>query len=126
MGGTAPPIKGKRKSYPLVFPIKNINLVLINRVHPNDLGNGTYFFLPFNNDTGKTIASAYVAKYKSSELRKPGITSKLINAEITIESEDNIFILDEPKNQILLEEFRQKASGDEIENEVAGISESGG
>ena len=88
------------------------------------LGNGIYFFLPFNNDTGKTIASAYVAKYKSSELRKPGITSKLINAEITIESEDNIFILDEPKNQILLEEFRQKA-WDEIENEVAGISESG-
>ena len=32
--------------------------------------------------------------------------------------------MDEPKNQILLEEFRQKA-WDEIENEVAGISESG-
>ena len=30
--------------------------------HPNDLGNGIYFFSPFDKDTGKTIASAYVAK----------------------------------------------------------------
>lgn len=92
--------------------------------HPNDLGNGIYFFLPFNRDTGKTIASAYVAKYKSSELRKPGITPELINAEITIESEDNIFILDEPKNQSLLDEYRQRAYI-EIEREIASISDSG-
>ncbi|MBK5045338.1 MULTISPECIES: hypothetical protein [unclassified Streptococcus] len=92
--------------------------------HPNDLGNGIYFFLPFNRDTGKIIASAYVAKYKSSELRKPGITPELINAEITIESEDNIFILDEPKNQSLLDEYRQRAYI-EIEREIASISDSG-
>lgn len=92
--------------------------------HPNDLGNGIYFFLPFNRDSGKIIASAYVAKYKSSELRKPGITPELINAEITIESEDNIFILDEPKNQSLLDEYRQRAYI-EIEREIASISDSG-
>lgn len=88
------------------------------------MGNGIYFFLPFNRDTGKIIASAYVAKYKSSELRKPGITPELINAEITIESEDNIFILDEPKNQSLLDEYRQRAYI-EIEREIASISDSG-
>lgn len=52
--------------------------------HPNDLGNGIYFFLPFNKDTGKTIASAYVAKYKSFELSKPGVRPELIHAKIKI------------------------------------------
>ena len=92
--------------------------------HPNDLGNGIYFFLPFNRDTGKTIASAYVAKYKSFELSKPGVRSELIHAEIILSSIDNIFMLDEPTNQSLLEEYRQVASI-QIEREIAGISDSG-
>lgn len=92
--------------------------------HPNDLGNGIYFFLPFNKDTGKTIASAYVAKYKSFELSKPGVRPELIHAKITLKSIDKIFILDNPKNQRLLEEYRQAASI-QIEREIAGISGSG-
>ena len=116
--------KRKKKILSAGFSYKKYKPGIDKQRHPNDLGNGIYFFLPFNNDTGETIASAYVTKYKSSELSKPGITSELINAEITIESEDNIFILDEPESQIILEEFRQEAR-DKIENEVAGISESG-
>ena len=116
--------KRKKKILSAGFSYKKYEPGIDKQRHPNDLGNGIYFFLPFNNDTGETIASAYVTKYKSSELREHGITSELINAEITIESEDNIFILDEPKSQIILEEFRQEAR-DKIENEVAGISESG-
>lgn len=92
--------------------------------HPNDLGNGIYFFLPFDKDTGKTIASAYVAKYKSFELSKPGVRPELIHAKITLKSIDKIFILDNPKNQRLLEEYRQAASI-QIEREIAGISGSG-
>ena len=88
------------------------------------MGNGVYFFLPFNNDTGKTIASAYVSKYKSFELSKPGVKPELVNAEITIKSIDNIFILDEPTNQSILDEYRQKAYI-EIEREIASISDSG-
>lgn len=92
--------------------------------HPNDLGNGIYFFLPFDKDTGKTIASAYVAKYKSFELSKPGVRPELINAKIILSSMNHIFMLDNPKNQRLLEEYRQVASI-QIEREIAGISDSG-
>lgn len=116
--------KRKEKILSTGFSYKKYEPGIDKQRHPNDLGNGIYFFLPFNRDTGKIIASAYVAKYKSSELRKPGITPELINAEITIESEDNIFILDEPKNQSLLDEYRQRAYI-EIEREIASISDSG-
>ncbi|WP_415748860.1 hypothetical protein [Streptococcus pseudopneumoniae] len=88
------------------------------------MGNGIYFFLPFDKDTGKTIASAHVAKYKSFELSKPGVRPELIHAKITLKSIDKIFILDNPKNQRLLEEYRQAASI-QIEREIAGISGSG-
>lgn len=116
--------KRKEKILATGFSYKKYEPGIDKQRHPNDLGNGIYFFLPFNNDTGETIASAYVTKYKSFELGKTGITSTLINAEISIESKDKIFILDEPKNQSLLKEFRQKARV-EIENEVAGILKSG-
>lgn len=116
--------KRKEKILSTGFSYKKYEPGIDKQRHPNDLGNGIYFFLPFNNDTGETIASAYVTKYKSFELGKTGITSTLINAKISIESKDNIFILDEPKNQSLLEEFRQTARV-KIENEVAGILKSG-
>ena len=92
--------------------------------HPNDLGNGIYFFLPFERDSGKTIASAYVSKYKSSELRVRGVKPDLINAEITVDTTENIFSLDKPENQLLLEEFREKASI-VIKKEVDNIFDDG-
>lgn len=92
--------------------------------HPNDLGNGIYFFLPFQQDSGKSIASAYVSKYKSSELKAPGVKLALIRADIAVDSQKNIFDLDDPQNQRLLEEFRQTAQA-EIEKEVAQIPDSG-
>ena len=116
--------KRKNKILSAGFSFKKYYPGFNKQRHPIDLGNGFYFFLPFNNDTGKTIASAYVAKYKSFELSKPGVTPELVNAEITIKSIDNIFILDDPTNQSLLDEYRQKAYI-EIEREIASISDSG-
>lgn len=122
VGGTAPPIKEKILS--AGFSYEKYKPGIHKQRHPNDLGNGIYFFLPFDKDTGKTIASAYVAKYKSFELSKPGVRPELIHAKITLKSIDKIFILDNPKNQRLLEEYRQAASI-QIEREIAGISGSG-
>ncbi|MBK0348918.1 hypothetical protein JDW15_09855 [Aerococcaceae bacterium zg-ZJ1578] len=74
--------------------------------HPNDLGNGIYFFLPFGEDNGKNIAVAYVKKYKSRELLQKGIEPVCIGADLSFEAKENIFCLDDLENQLLLQEFR--------------------
>ncbi|MBF9657305.1 hypothetical protein [Streptococcus pseudopneumoniae] len=122
MGGTAPPIKEKILS--AGFSYEKYKPGIHKQRHPNDLGNGIYFFLPFDKDTGKTIASAYVAKYKSFELSKPEVRPELIHAEIILSSMNNIFMLDDPANQSLLEEYRQAASI-QIEREITDIADSG-
>lgn len=122
MGGTAPPIKEKILS--AGFSYEKYKPGIHKQRHPNDLGNGIYFFLPFDKDTGKTIASAYVAKYKSFELSKPGVRSELIHAKIILSSMNNIFMLDAPANQSLLEEYRQAASI-QIEREITDIADGG-
>lgn len=75
--------------------------------HPNDLGNGTYFFLPFANDSGKTIASAYVQKYKSKELEEKAAKPELIKARLKFDSSEKIFVLDET-GLAILDEFKKE------------------
>ncbi|TMR48761.1 MULTISPECIES: hypothetical protein [Streptococcus] len=122
MGGTAPPIKEKILS--AGFSYEKYKPGIHKQRHPNDLGNGIYFFLPFDKDTGKTIASAHVAKYKSFELSKPGVRPELIHAKIILSSMNNIFMLDDSANQSLLEEYRQ-AAFIQIEREITDIADSG-
>lgn len=88
--------------------------------HPNDLGNGVYFFLPFHSNSGEHLALAYVKKYKSKLLNQKGISPALISATLTIESGEEIFYLDTPKNQALLAEFKQRFTK-EITHELANI-----
>ena len=113
-----------KRFYLLVFLMRNINLVFINRDIRTTWVMVFTFFLPFDKDTGKTIASAHVAKYKSFELSKPGVRSELIHAKIILSSMNNIFMLDDPANQSLLEEYRQ-AAFIQIEREITDIADSG-
>lgn len=90
------------------FSYRPYNPGVDNERHPNDLGNGCYFFLPFGNDSGKEIATAFTKKYKSKDLAKEGIELALINVNLEFENDSLIFDLDSNDNQDLLEEVRER------------------
>lgn len=89
------------------FSYRPYNPGVDNERHPNDLGNGCYFFLPFGNDSGKEIATEFTKKYKSKDLAKEGIELALINVNLEFENDSLIFDLDSNDNQDLLEEVRE-------------------
>lgn len=96
----------------------------VGQRHPNDLGNGCYFFLPYNKDSGKLIASAYVRKYKASAFREKNVRPELLEVKIEFISEDDIFDLDIQSNQCLLKEFSEYLK-DKIDEELSIMKEDG-
>lgn len=97
-----------RKSKILIegFSYRPYNPGVDRERHPNDLGNGCYFFLPFGDDSGKEIATKFTRKYKSKYLDKENIELALINVNLEFGNDELIFDLDLSSNQALLEEFR--------------------
>ena len=106
------------------FSYKKYQPGKVRQKHPNDLGNGCYFFLPFNRDSGKLIASAYVSKYRSFAFREKNVCPELLEVKMEFISEEYIFDLDKQNNQNLLKEFRVTVKS-EIDRELSIMKEDG-
>ena len=91
--------------------------------HPNDLGNGIYFYLPFLEDDGDNIATAYVKKYKSKFISSENPVV-LMKATLSFEDGTRIFLLDDLQNRQLLSEFREKTKK-VIQNLLEDIQDNG-
>ncbi|MGT2925083.1 hypothetical protein ACVR0O_07810 [Streptococcus caviae] len=89
----------------------------------NDLGNGIYFFLPFNNDTGEKIALVYVTSYKDRILQKKQTSPALLKCLLTL-NDSQILDLDDKKIRLLIEEFAKKFK-DVLDKELDSIADSG-